>query len=68
MSFQGIPNHVNEDKIKQKFVLFTLGNHLKVTNFVIYLSHNNKRHYHIQIEQNKIEKQELQGKFQILTR
>ena len=68
MSFQGIPNHVNEDKIKQKFVLFTLGNHLKVTNFVIYLPHNNKRHYHIQIEQDKKEVQELQGKFQTLTR
>ena len=72
MSFPGIPNHANEDKIKQNFVLFTLGNHLKVKNFGIYLSHNSKRdskrHYHIQIEQDKTEKQELQGKIQALTR
>ena len=68
MSFKGIPNHANEDKIKQKFVSFSLSNHLNVTNFVIYLSHNNKRHYHIQIDKNKTKEQELQGKFQILTR
>ena len=41
MSFLEIPNHANEDKIKQKFVSFSLSNHLNVTNFVIYLSHNN---------------------------
>ena len=68
MSFLGIPNHANEDKIKQNFVLFTLGNHLKVKNFGIYLSHNSKRHYHIQIEQDKTEEQELQGKIQTLTK
>ena len=72
MSFPGIPNHANEDKIKQNFVLFTLGNHLKVKNFGIYLSHNSKRdskrHYHIQIEQGKTEEQKLQGKFRTLTR
>ena len=58
MSFLEIPNHANEENIKQKSILFTLGNHLKVTNFVIYLSHNNKRHYNIQIEQDKTEEQE----------
>ena len=66
MSFLEIPNHANEDKIKQKSILFTLGNHLKVTNFVIYLPHNNKRHYHIQIEQDKTKEQEFKGKFQTL--
>ena len=52
-----------KNKRKGEFI----ANHLKVTNFVIYLSHKNKRHYHIQIEQDKIEVQELQGKFQTLT-
>ena len=66
MSFLEIPNHANEDKIKQKFILFTLGNHLKVTNFFIYLAHNNKRHYHIQIEQDKTKEQEFKAKFQTL--
>ena len=66
MSFLGIPNHANEDKIKQKSVLFTLGNHLKVKNFGIYLSHNSKRHYHIQIEQDMTKEQEFKGKFQTL--
>ena len=54
------------EKNKRKEKEF-IANHLEVTNFVIYLSHKNKRHYHIQIEQDKIEVKELQGKFQTLT-
>ena len=73
MSFLKNPTHKNLDKKKQKSVLFTLSNHLKVTNFVIYLPYENKKHYHIQnwmtnIEQDKIEELESQGKFQTLTR
>ena len=51
-----------KNKRKEKERVF-IANHLKVTNFVIYLSHKNKRHYHIQIERDKTEVQELKGKF-----
>ena len=67
MSFPGIPNHANEDKVKQNFVLFTLGNHLKVKNFGIYLSHNSKRdskrHYHIQLNKTRQRNKNCKGKF-----
>ena len=53
------------EKNKRKEKEF-IANHLKVTNFVIYLSHKNKRHYHIQIEQDMTKEQEFKGKFQTL--
>ena len=69
MSILKNPIHKNLHKMEQKSVLFTLSDHFKVTNCDIFICHITVRGITIfKIEWDKIEEQELQGKYQTLTR